>query len=138
MGQKLNEVDAEVQALKNSFTTVQEAGTSVYVRWGSSRCPNSTQLVYSGVVGGSYFNHAGAATNYLCLTLSPNLSDHPVPGVYATLYGGEYETYDSKMEKDPVCAVCRSQHPTTIMVPGTDACLPGWNLEYSGFLMAGH
>nr|KAG5690627.1 hypothetical protein BaRGS_018097 [Batillaria attramentaria] len=142
MSQRLTEVSAEVQALKNTNThqdaAIQEAGSSVYVRWGRSVCPNSTHLVYSGVIGGSYYNHDGAASNVLCLTMSPVFSNHAIPGEHSMLYGGEYETWDSHYQKDPVCAVCRSQRPTTIMVPGTNVCMPGWTLEYSGFLMANH
>nr|KAG5690628.1 hypothetical protein BaRGS_018098 [Batillaria attramentaria] len=142
MSQRLTEVSAEVQALKNTNThqdaAIQEAGSSVYVRWGRSVCPNSTHLVYSGVIGGSYFNHDGAASNVLCLTMSPVFSNHAIPGEHSMLYGGEYETWDSHYQKDPVCVVCRSRRPTVIMVPGTNVCMPGWTLEYSGFLMANH
>nr|KAG5693600.1 hypothetical protein BaRGS_014620 [Batillaria attramentaria] len=139
LSQKMTEVSADVQALKNANTqqdvAIQEAGSSVYVRWGRSTCPSTSSLVYSGVIGGSHYTQSGAASNYLCLSLSPVLSDHPIPSSYASLYGGEYETHDSHQNKDPVCAVCRSQHPTTIMVPGTNVCQPGWTTEYSGNFM---
>nr|KAG5700163.1 hypothetical protein BaRGS_010470 [Batillaria attramentaria] len=129
MTQQMTEMSSEIQALKN---TVQEAGHSVYIRWGHSACPaSSADLVYSGVVGGSNWAHTGAAVNYLCLSLEPVFSSHPVPSAYAFLYGGEYQTYDDHLDKDPVCAVCRSRHPTTILVPGTNVCQAG------GYLMAG-
>nr|KAG5701468.1 hypothetical protein BaRGS_000864 [Batillaria attramentaria] len=140
LSQKLTEVSADVQALKNTNTqqdaAIQEAATSVYVRWGRSVCPTSTQLVYSGVVGGSHDDDLNA--NYLCLSMSPVLSDHSIPGDWvARLYGAEYETHDdATQDKDPVCAVCRSRRPTTVMVPGTNACPPGWTVEYHGFLMS--
>nr|KAG5693598.1 hypothetical protein BaRGS_014618 [Batillaria attramentaria] len=142
LSQRVTEVNADVQALKNANSqqdaAIQEAGSSVYVRWGRSTCPSTSSLVYSGVIGGSYYDHTGAATNYLCLSLSPVLSSHTVPAERAYLYGGEYQTYDTHMEKDAVCAVCRSQHPTTIMAPGTNVCQPGWTRQYSGYLMAGY
>ncbi|KAK7094561.1 hypothetical protein V1264_006098 [Littorina saxatilis] len=69
--------------------------------------------------------------------MSPILSDHAVSGNWAYLYGGEYQTSDSHNNKDPVCAVCRSTLSTTVMIPGTNVCTPGWHLQYSGFLMAG-
>ena len=135
------QTNADIQSLKNSKTQqdniIQDARSSTFVHWGSSKCSGSSQLVYSGVVGGSYFTHSGAATNFLCLTLSPVFSSHPIPSVVAWLYGGEYETFDSHHEKDPVCSVCRSEFSTTIMIPGTNVCTPGWHLQYSGFLMAG-
>ena len=69
---------------------------------------------------------------------NPVVSNHTIPGAWAWLYGGEYETYDSHMHKDPVCAVCRAALPTTVMVPGTNRCEAGWTLQYSGYLMANH
>nr|KAG5700164.1 hypothetical protein BaRGS_010471 [Batillaria attramentaria] len=146
--QKLTEVSAEVNANQNDIqalkaantqqeTAIQDASSSVYVRWGSSTCPNSASLVYSGIIGGDHRGYTGAATNFLCLTLSPTVGDHPFPTYWAHVYGTEYATYDSHMDRDAVCAVCRSQRATAIMVPGTDVCMSGWTLEYSGFLMAG-
>ena len=41
------------------------------------------------------------------------------------------------MNKDATCSVCRSTFSTTVMIPGTNVCTPGWHLQYSGFLMAG-
>lgn len=153
MAQRLTEVSAEVQTLKNSYSVdvqalrdsnvqqdkaVQEAGSSVYIRWGNSVCPSSESHVYTGAIGGSYYNSAGAATNHLCLTMSPILSDHSIPGSLAYLYGSEYYTYDGTSDrKDPLCAVCRAPRPTVIMVPGTNRCESGWTTEYSGYLMAG-
>ncbi|XP_070206591.1 uncharacterized protein [Littorina saxatilis] len=58
-------------------------------------------------------------------------------GWAALLYGAEYEAPDSHQNKDPVCAVCRSTLSTTVMIPGTKVCTPGWHLQYSGYLMAG-
>ena len=132
---------ADIQTLQTSNLQqdhdIQDAATSTFVHWGSSQCSNASQLVYSGVVGGSWYDHSGAATNYLCLTMSPVFSSHPSPSLSAYLYGGEYQTEDSHDQKDPLCAVCRSTYSTTIMIPGTNVCTAGWQLQYSGFLMAG-
>ena len=132
----------DIQALRNNDVQhtqdIRDAATSTFVRWGSSTCDASSELVYSGVVGGSLFDHTGAASNFLCLTMSPVFGNHTVPSAVALLYGGEYQTYDSHYEQDPVCAVCRSSFPTTVMVAGTNVCSPGWRLLYSGYLMAGY
>ncbi|KAK7465201.1 hypothetical protein BaRGS_00037630 [Batillaria attramentaria] len=48
MTQQLNEVTADVQALKNANVLNEQARGSAYVRWGSNGCPNSSELVYSG------------------------------------------------------------------------------------------
>ena len=141
ISQQVTEMSADIQALKNSDVQqthdIRDALTSTFVRWGSSTCDDSSELVYSGVVGGSLTSHTGAATNYLCLTMSPIVDSHAIPPASAYLYGGEYETYDSHDDYDPVCAVCRSSFPTTVMIPGTNVCTPGWHLLYSGYLMAG-
>ncbi|PVD29547.1 hypothetical protein C0Q70_08798 [Pomacea canaliculata] len=119
--ERVNEVSAGLQALKSEMT---EASTSVFVRWGSSTCTDSSVLVYSGGVGGSHFTSPGAAANYLCLPLSNvTLSDITVNN-YAQLYGGEYETLDGHFEKDPLCAVCRSSRANNVMIPATTVC-PG-------------
>ena len=70
--------------------------------------------------------------------MSPVFSNQQNPRSVTYLYGGEYETYDSHMDKDPTCSVCRSTFSTTVMIPGTSVCTPGWHLQYSGFLMAGY
>ncbi|KAL8611844.1 hypothetical protein ACOMHN_027579 [Nucella lapillus] len=135
---------ADVQALTASdaqqHRAIQAARGSTFVQWGSSTCAGPTELVYSGVVGGSRYDHSGAAANALCLSLSPKLQDLISSNAdgHARLYGGEYETDDSHQHRGPACAVCRSPEPTTIMVPGTNVCSSGWTRQYSGFLMAGH
>ena len=138
MAQQLTQVTADVQALQNANQVLQTRG-STYTRWGSSSCPHSEDVVYSGVVGGSYYTHTGAAANTLCLSMSPVLRDLPHGHAITQLYGGEYETYDSThQDRDPSCAVCRSRLSTTIMIPGTDVCSAGWTMEYNGYLMAGY
>ncbi|XP_025096427.1 uncharacterized protein LOC112565276 [Pomacea canaliculata] len=130
-----NEVSASLQALKNEVT---EASTSVFVHWGSSTCPGSSVLVYSGVVGGSHYDQPGAAANYLCLPLS-NITLLDYTNTYtAHLYGGEYQTEDGHNDKDPLCAVCRSSRATNVMIAATTVCPAGWTSEYSGWLMAGY
>ena len=52
------------------------------MRWGRTTCPSTcdTTLVYSGRVGGTFFNLQGGAADYLCLPNDPEYSDF-VPGV---------------------------------------------------------
>ena len=142
ISQRVTEISADVQTLKNANSQqdrdIQDAKTSSYIHWGSSRCSGNSQLIYSGVVGGSRYDQAGAAVNYLCLTMSPVLLDHAEPFGKAVVYGTEYHTYDIHDNMDAVCSVCRSSYSSTIMIPGTNVCISGWHLQYSGFLMAGH
>jgi hypothetical protein len=114
------------------------SSASSFVHWGSSTCSADSKLVYKGVVGGTFFTQAGGGTNTVCLTLEP-VAGHVMynSGNYAYLYGAEYETfYDNHHDMDAVCAVCRSNHATTIMIPGTNVCTEGWTKQYDGFIMA--
>ena len=45
-----------------------------YVRWGRTTCPasQSTELVYSGRAGGSWWGKHGGATNHLCMPDDPD------------------------------------------------------------------
>ena len=140
MSQRLSEVAAEVQSLKNVNSqqdqAIQQAGTSTFVRWGRSVCPTSTELVYSGVAGGGWWDEPGSTTTAFCLPLNPVLAtQHDKPSEYDWMCGAEYQTNNRHHQKDPVCAVCRTPRPTTIMVPATNVSEDGWTLEYSGYLM---
>ena len=125
-------------------------GGATYVRWGRTECPTGAELVYSGVVGGSYYDTTGGGSNYLCLPMEP------LWGIYnvaiekgSKVYGAEYEapftlTLD-KIEGRPLqdnnvpCAVCRSLTKVSlIMIPARNQCFAGWKPEYDGYLMSGH
>jgi hypothetical protein len=150
MSQQIANINADIQALKNTDqqilsanhqqdANIQDARTSTYVHWGSSHCPADAQLVYSGVVGGSVYTEAGGGSNYLCLTMSPIIGSHSDATYYAYLYGAEYQTNtDAHHDMDALCAMCRSSHATTIMIPGTNVCTSGWTKQYDGYLMAGY
>ena len=45
------------------------SGGALYTRWGKTTCPGTpgTELVYSGLAGGSLYSHSGGGANYLCL-----------------------------------------------------------------------
>ncbi|XP_052077853.1 short-chain collagen C4-like [Mytilus californianus] len=111
-----------------------------YTVWGRKQCPNnSTQLVYSGFAGGSYYSHSGAAVDYLCLPPDPSYRKTTYSGQYGRLYGAEYDsTFIANGDGNDVpCAVCRTSGASTIlMIPGKDTCYGGWNIEYYGYLMA--
>ena len=139
MSQRLSEVAAEVQSLKNANSqqdqAIQQAGTSTFVRWGRSVCPSSTELVYTGVAGGAWYDDGGSTTTAFCLPMNPVLASQHKPSEYDWMCGAEYQTNNRHHQKDPVCAVCRTPRPTTIMVPATNVSEDGWTLEYSGYLM---
>ncbi|KAK3589693.1 hypothetical protein CHS0354_015202 [Potamilus streckersoni] len=102
----------------------------------------------SGIAGGSYYDHPGAAVNTLCLphepirgTLTDGLEN------YAFVYGAEY--HDQILFKrtnvkalssyNVPCAFCRSTLRTsTFMLPARNRCFGEWHMEYHGYLMTGH
>ncbi|XP_077979079.1 uncharacterized protein LOC144434495 [Glandiceps talaboti] len=119
---------------------------TVYVRWGRKTCPDTAELVYEGIAGGSHYTHQGSGANYQCLPLNP-IYDNPVPGFQAEglIYGSEYQTISFPPladihDGDVVCAVCRaSSRGTVLMVPARNKCpSKEWTREYHGYLMTAH
>ena len=67
-GEKGESRDRSVLGLPRPIGPRVECGQT-YVRWGRTTYPGnqSTELVYSGRAGGSWWSQAGRATNYLCI-----------------------------------------------------------------------
>nr|KAG5710125.1 hypothetical protein BaRGS_006644 [Batillaria attramentaria] len=93
----------------------------------------------TGIAGGSWFEHKGAAANRLCLTLEPELDDAALSPYVNYLHGMEYQNIlGGHNDHDAPCSVCRTPLSTTIMVPATLTCPTGWVTQYSGHLVAGY
>jgi len=126
----------------DSCATASSGGVT-YVRWGNTTCPPSASIVYSGVVGGSWYTHHGAAVDPLCLPHDPQylLHQNGYQG-NAYLYGAEYEVsgpFDQSRERNVPCAVCEANGRTKkLMIPSHYECPLGWTREYYGYLMAGN
>ncbi|CAH1227994.1 Hypp186 [Branchiostoma lanceolatum] len=124
--------------------------TSVYVRWGKKTCPSDvgTELIYSGVVGGSWFDHQGGGSNYQCLPTDPQWGTYQdgVQGDKAFMYGAEYQLdtnypfgSTSLHDQDVPCAVCYvPTRGSKLMIPARNTCPTDWTQEYDGYLMAGY
>ncbi|XP_021341112.1 short-chain collagen C4-like [Mizuhopecten yessoensis] len=134
---------AEISTLKSQLATGNKG--AVYVRWGRKDCPadNTTELVYSGYTGGSYYDSTGAASNYVCLPPDPLWGPHKNLRSYqpAYMYGTEYEDPTlfgvNDYSEDAPCAVCRtSEHSTSVMIPARTECYAGWEKAYYGSLSA--
>lgn len=132
---KLNLLDQTALGTQTPNATKQHGST--FIRWGRTACPNNTELVYSGIAGGSHLSHSGAASNRLCLTLQPQFDGTPATTNSNYLYGVEYEEMEGHHNHDAPCSVCRAPESNTIMVPATLTCPPGWTAQYTGHLMAG-
>ena len=93
----------------------------------------------AGVVGGKYYTNKGSGTNRLCLTKTPQFDDAvSVSGSYGFIYGTEYEDIPGHHDHNVPCSVCLVQQSTTIMVPGTLSCPPGWVTQYKGHLFSAY
>ncbi|XP_033114664.1 short-chain collagen C4-like [Anneissia japonica] len=118
---------------------------NTYIRWGKRACPASAELVYEGVVGGSWYNDEGGLADFQCLPLDPVLHRPTPPTLQerrSYIYGTEYNTlnfapFRALHNRGAVCVVCRvAQRSTVLTVPGTSICPTGWLAEYDGYLMA--
>ncbi|XP_071131280.1 uncharacterized protein [Mytilus edulis] len=115
--------------------------SSTYIRWGRNDCSGvNTEIVYSGYAAGEKFNWGsgkGGASNMLCLTNNPELSDKAGSGnsfIFGTEFQGNDFASDSTNEDVP-CALCRSSNTaSSVMIPGRKTCYAGWKEEYDGIL----
>ncbi|KAK7095197.1 hypothetical protein V1264_006641 [Littorina saxatilis] len=69
--------------------------------------------------------------------MQPQYDNVTLPSNRGWIYGAEYDGIPGHENLDMPCALCRAPHSTTIMVPATLTCPPGWALQYTGHL-AGH
>ena len=124
-------------------TSGPSSGGALYTRWGKSSCPqgNGTELVYTGITGGTQYGLSGGGANHLCMPKDPEYSDTlryrtSVDG-YAVIYGSQYQGTPQKSHgRDVPCAVCYvSTRPTVVMIPAKHTCPPTWTMEYYGYLM---
>ncbi|XP_067024728.1 short-chain collagen C4-like [Acropora muricata] len=119
-----------------------------YVRWGRTSCPNGTQIVYQGIIGGEHYTHSGGGSQYLCLPRNPKYdkyqNGHQSAGY---VYGTEYEVnayngnpFDRNLHNsDAPCAVCFvKSRGSMLMIPARNDCPSGWTEEYHGYLMTSY
>ena len=104
-----------------------------------------TMLVYTGIVGGTFFTQAGGGANYLCLPEVPEYSSTlkykaGVQG-FSPFHGAEYEApvQTSSQNFNVPCALCHvPTRATQIMIPAKFSCPFSWTREYYGYLMTRH
>ena len=119
------------------------SGGVTYTRWGKSSCPQiqGTELIYSGITGGTHYTHAGGGANHLCMPHDPEYSTtltyRAGAQEHANVYGSEYEApIQGTRNHEIPCAVCYvSTRPTVLMIPAKASCPPTWTREYYGYLM---
>lgn len=137
---QINELTVENAALRNEIDNGNKG--AVYIRWGRRRCNNGSELVYSGFVGGPWYNSHGSGSNPVCLSPDPLWGQHNdhLDTHAAYMYGAEYEFTEIEqglINENVPCAVCWSPTAvTTLMIPGRNKCYGGWKEEYHGYLAA--
>ena len=122
------------------------SGGATYTRWGKRSCPpiQGTEILYSGITGGTHYTQAGGGANHLCMPHDPEYSNTLTyrAGVqgYAYVYGSEYEVpVQGTHNHEIACAVCYvSTRPTVLMIPAKASCPTTWTREYYGYLMTAH
>ncbi|XP_072019051.1 uncharacterized protein [Amphiura filiformis] len=114
-----------------------------YIRWGRTGCPNTADLVYSGVTGASNFDRTvetGSGANLLCLPNNPEYGrvEKGEQIERARIYSTEYELFGTNLHNHEVpCAVCTVPHRgRKLMIPARVTCPTNWTSEYRGYLMA--
>ena len=126
-------------------------GGALYTRWGKSSCPQveGTELVYTGITGGTWYNEKGGGANYLCMPkVQENPNDYGNPEYSTSLtyrsgvnghyiHGAEYEhPLQGSHDHNVPCAVCYvSTRPTVVMIQAKASCPPTWTREYYGYVM---
>ncbi|KAL8597501.1 hypothetical protein ACOMHN_047728 [Nucella lapillus] len=137
---KVNGLDSSRQQSLQESSDIEQhdfgAVGSTFIRWGRARCPDNTSLVYSGVAGGSWYQHSGGASNYLCLVMDPQLDNTTLPDNPNYVYGVEYQVVKGHHQQDAVCSVCRAPQASTLMIPATLTCPAGWTTQYRGHLVS--
>ena len=119
------------------------SGGTLYTRWGKSTCPQvgGTELVYSGIAGGTWYDHRGGAANYLCMPKDPEYSRtlryRGGTQGHAYVYGSEYQgPIQGGHDHNVPCAVCRvSTRSTVLIIPAKATCSSSWTMEFYGYLM---
>uniref|UniRef100_A0A1X7VN39 Uncharacterized protein n=1 Tax=Amphimedon queenslandica TaxID=400682 RepID=A0A1X7VN39_AMPQE len=127
----------------NYYNGASGAGTT-YTRWGKASCRRGAQLVYSGQVGGGFYNQPGNGAKYMCMPHDPAYLSTVPPVSASYIYGSEYESSNRIFARTThdfavPCAVCRAvRRTTTITIPAKPTCPRGWTREYFGYMMSSY
>ena len=114
----------------------------MYTRWGSRSCPRNgvTELVYSGIMGGNYWNNKGGGANFFCMPKDPEYKLRYQPGVRGHLFINGVSYYyplrGGRNGRQVACAVCYVKgKTTTLMIPAKASCPSSWTRQYYGYIM---
>ena len=90
-----------------------QSGGAIYTRWGKSSCPQiaGTELLYSGITGGTDNTAQGGGANHLCMPKVPEYSPDltyrsGVNGHSLIMVQSMNTLYKDHIMHDVPCAVC--------------------------------
>ncbi|KAL4223021.1 hypothetical protein ACF0H5_016499 [Mactra antiquata] len=129
--------DERIKQLESRLKETQENFVgSTYVRWGRKKCPTGVETVYDGFMAGSWYNYQGNGANFLCLPLDPIWGSYSPADGPSSIHGTDYKIGGAFEDHEAPCAVCWIPRATTLMLPAKNKCHDGWQLEYSGYIVA--
>jgi len=144
-------LDAKIakKALKTDLPDISKLnpGGAIFTQWGKYRCPKTSKIIYTGWIGGAYYQHRGSGHEFICMADVPTYGSHNNGNQDAALMytcemensGLQQNDYKNMHDREPACCVCMvDKRDKVIMIPGRFSCYDGWTLEYKGYLMANH
>ncbi len=115
---------------------------STFIHWGSSKCPQNTELLYSGFGFNGHYTVGGGGAEPICM--APGDPGTPGPG---TNYGDLLNPIGTgNLQRMPPgitemrevkCAECYAAGPSFV-VWGTSKCPSGWTPAYTGYGMGAY
>ena len=127
------------------ITLVQSVnGAVTYTIYGNSKCPDTSELVYEGLVGKGAWKETGGGIDYQCLSKEPQymIYEEDIQTAREYITGVEYENWErgplhNVHQQGVPCAVCyTSARSVSLMIPGRYECPETWTREYYGYLTA--
>lgn len=90
-----------------------------------------------GYAAGGLYSETGSSQDILCATQNPvfgKTSGYDFGHLFGVEYDNDFFAPHANGEDMP-CAVCNRKSTTSsIMIPGTTTCYPGWHTDYHGYL----
>ena len=123
-------------------------GGATYIRWCSTTCPLTSNLLYKGRIAGPDYRASGGGANYLCLTDDPEYYPDAPPNVpHSTLRCTQYQTgfspnmFEKSFDQwthQALCVACETERRVSVtMISAVTRCpTSDWILEYQGYLMS--
>ncbi len=129
---------SKVRILQEQNTQLSASLGVVYTQWGGTGCNNNnTDVLYSGMMGGTGLSDTNGGSSHLCLSSDPQYDQHPSSNILEFDFVS-VSSYESSSTDSVSCSVCSvPSHTQLLTISGKTSCPEGWALGYSGYLMSG-